>query len=65
MFPHALTKVLSATSHEMDGRDATGQALGFGNEPECPLGDQQAQRDEARRIAANTVKLPDLLRRAD
>jgi hypothetical protein len=49
----------------MGGRDATGQALGFGVEPERSLGDQQAQRDEARRIAANTVKLPDLLRRAD
>jgi hypothetical protein len=45
----------------MDGRDATGQALGFGDEPERPLGDQHAQRGEARRIAANAVKLPDLL----
>ena len=45
----------------MGGRDATGQALGFGDEPERPLGDQHAQRGEARRIAANAVKLPDLL----
>ena len=52
---------MSATSHEMGGRDATGQALGFGDEPERPLGDQHAQRGEARRIAANAVKLPDLL----
>jgi hypothetical protein len=26
----------------MGGRDATGQALGFGDEPERPLGDQYA-----------------------
>ena len=26
---------MSATSHEMGGRDATGQALGFGDEPEA------------------------------